>query len=100
MVSARRCRNEFSWLWPSFMLVRQYRWRLSPNRSLHYDPTSGVGETLSSLDVAGRFRPVVPVRESSSVGTANPVGPDGPVVAGSPIGPCETVSPLFHNALG
>ena len=36
---------------------------------------------------------------SSSVGTANPVGSDGPVVAGSPIGPCETLSPLFHDAL-
>ena len=59
-----------------------------------------VGETLSSLDVAGRFRPVVPAGESSSVGTANPVGPDGPIVAGSPIGPCETLSPLVHDALG
>ena len=37
---------------------------------------------------------------SSSVGTLNPVGSDGPVVAGSPIGPCETLSPLFHDALG
>ena len=54
-----------------------------------------VGETLSFLDVAGRFRPVVPAGESSSVGTANPVGPDG-----SPIGPCETLSPLFHDVLG
>ena len=46
-----------------------------------------VGETLSFLDVAGRFRPVVPAGESSSVATANPVGSDGPVVAGSPIWP-------------
>ena len=59
-----------------------------------------VGETLSSLDVAGRFRPVVPAGESSSVGTAIPVGSDGPVVTGSPIGPCETLSPLFHVVLG
>ena len=59
-----------------------------------------VGKTLSSLDVAGRFRPVVPAGESSSVGNANPVGPDCPVVAGSPIGPCKTLSPLFHDALG
>ena len=29
-----------------------------------------------------------------------PVGPDGPVVTGSPIGPCETLSPLFHDVLG
>ena len=35
--------------------------------------------------------PVVPAGGSSSVGTANPVGSDGPVVAGSPIGPCEVV---------
>ena len=34
------------------------------------------------------------------MGTANPVGSDGPVVAGIPIGPCETLSPLFHDALG
>ena len=34
------------------------------------------------------------------MGTANPVGPDGLVVAGSPIGLCETFSPLFHDALG
>ena len=58
-----------------------------------------VGETLSSLDVAGMFRPVVPTGGSSSVGTVNPVGSDGPVVTGSPIGPCETLSPLFHDAL-
>ena len=37
---------------------------------------------------------------SSSVGTANHVGSDGPVVAGGPVGPCETLSPLFHDALG
>ena len=36
---------------------------------------------------------------SSSVGTANPVGSDGPVVTGSPIGPCETLSPFFQSAL-
>ena len=32
---------------------------------------------------------------SSSVGTAKPVGSDDLVVAGGPIGPCETLSPLF-----
>ena len=41
-----------------------------------------VGETLSSLDVAGTLLPVVPAGESSSVGAANPAGRDGPVVAG------------------
>ena len=59
-----------------------------------------MGQLDDSLDVAGRFRPVVPTGESSSVGTANPVGPNGPVVAGSPIGPCETLSPLFHDTFG
>ena len=43
---------------------------------------------------------MVPAGESSSVGTANPVGSDGPVVAGGPVGPCATLSPLFHDALG
>ena len=42
------------------------------------------GETLSSPDVAGRFRPVVAAGRSS-VGTAKPVGSDGPVVTGSPL---------------
>ena len=58
-----------------------------------------VGETLSSPDVTGRSLPVVPAGGSSSVGTANPVCSDGPVVAGGLIGPCETLSPLFHDAL-
>ena len=34
------------------------------------------------------------------MGTANPAGSDGPVVAGGPVVPCETLSPLFHDALG
>ena len=56
-----------------------------------------VGEALSFPDVAGGSLPVVPAGGSSSVGTTNPVGSDGPVVAGSPIGPCETLSPLFRT---
>ena len=59
-----------------------------------------VGEMLSSPDVAGRSLPVVPAGGSSSVGAANPAGSDGPVVTGGPIGPCETLSPLFHDTLG
>ena len=54
-----------------------------------------IGGTLSSLDVAGRLLPVVPAGGSSLVGTANPAGPDGPVVAGGLVGPCETLSPFF-----
>ena len=34
-----------------------------------------------------------------SVGAANPAGSDGPVVAGGHVGPCGTLSPLFHDAL-
>ena len=34
------------------------------------------------------------------MGAANPAGSDGPVVAGDPVGPCGTLSPLFHDALG
>ena len=44
-----------------------------------------VGETLSSLNVAGRLLPVVPAGGSSSVGAANPASPVGPVVAGGPV---------------
>ena len=29
----------------------------------------------------------------------NPAGPDGPVVAGGPVGPCETLSPSFYKSL-
>ena len=47
----------------------------------------------------GTFR-WCPLGGSSSVGTANPASSDGPVVAGGPVGPCETLSPLFHDALG
>ena len=53
------------------------------------------GETLSSPDVAGRSLPVVPAG-----GAAKPAGSDGPVVVGGPVGPCGTLSPLFHEVLG
>ena len=33
------------------------------------------------------------------VGAVNPAGPDGPVVAGGPVGPCETLSPSFYKSL-
>ena len=64
------------------------------------DGLTRVVEMLSYPDVAGRSVPVVPAEGSSSVGTANPVGSDGLVVAGGPVGPCETLSPLFHDTLG
>ena len=59
-----------------------------------------VGETLSSFDVAGRLLTVVPAGGFSSVGAAHPACPDGPVVAGGPVGLCGTLSPLFHNVIG
>ena len=33
------------------------------------------------------------------VGATNPAGPDGPVVAGGPVGPCGMLSPFFHKNL-
>ena len=52
------------------------------------------GGTLPSLDVAGNLLPVVPAGGSPPppVGSANPAGPDGSVVAGDPDVPCETLS--------
>ena len=43
---------------------------------------------------------MVPTGGSSSVGAVDPAGPDGPVVAGGPVGACGTLSPLFPDALG
>ena len=34
------------------------------------------------------------------MGAANPAGPDGPVDAGGPVGPCGTLSPLAHDVIG
>ena len=36
---------------------------------------------------------------SPLVGAVNPAGPDGPVVAGGPVGPCETPSPSSDEVL-
>ena len=43
--------------------------------------------------------PEVPAGGSPLVDAVNPAGPDGPVVAGGPVGPCETQSPSFYNSL-
>ena len=59
-----------------------------------------VGEMLSSLMLPGGPFRWCPLGGSSSVGTANPVGSDGQVVTGGSVGSCETLSPLFHDALG
>ena len=57
------------------------------------------GGTLPSLDVAGSLLPAVPTGGSPPGGAANPGGPDGPVVAGGFVGPCETLSQIFHKNL-
>ena len=61
---------------------------------LHGGPGSPcVGEMLTSPEVTGNVLPVVPAGGSPLAGAVNPAGPDGPVVAGGPVGPCEMPSP-------
>ena len=60
---------------------------------------NGGGGTLPSPDVAGSLLPVVPAGGSPLVGAVNPAGPDDPVVAGGPVGPCETLSPSCYKSL-
>ena len=43
-------------------------------------------------EVTGNVRPVLPAGGSPLAGVVNPAGPDGPVVAGGPVGPCEMPS--------
>ena len=45
-----------------------------------------MGEMLTSPDVAGNVRPVMPAGGSPLAGVVNPAGPDGPVVASGPVG--------------
>ena len=56
-------------------------------------------EMLTSTEVTGVVIPVVLAGGSPLAGTVNPAGPDGPVVAGGPIGPCETPSPSSCGTL-
>ena len=60
-----------------------------------------MGEMLTSPEVTGNIRPVVPAEGSPLPGAVNPVGPDGPVVAGGPVGPSsdEVLEPLEHSVL-
>ena len=48
---------------------------------------------IDAFEVTGNVRPVVPAGGSPLAGVVYPAGPDGPVVAGGPVGPCETPSP-------
>ena len=57
-----------------------------------------MGEMLTSPDVAGNVRPVMPAGGSPLAGVVNPAGPDGPVVAGGPVGPCEMPSPSSEES--
>ena len=57
-----------------------------------------MGEMLISPDVAGNVRPVMPAGGSPLAGVVNPAGPNGPVVAGGPVGPCETPSPSSEES--
>ena len=52
-----------------------------------------MGEMLTSPEVTGNVHPVVLAGGSPLAGVVNCAGPDGPVVAGGPVGPCETPSP-------
>ena len=56
-----------------------------------------MGEMSTSPEVAGNFRTVMPAGGSPMAGLVNPAGPDGPVVAGGPVGPCETPSPISEE---
>ena len=87
--SGRKCpRAKQNWQWPSDV------------SALHGSPGSPcVEEMLTSTEVTGIVIPVVLAGGSPLAGAVNPAGPDGPVVAGGPVGPCETPSPSSCGAL-
>ena len=58
-----------------------------------------MGEMLTSPEVIGNVLPVVLAGGSPLAGAVNPSGPDGPVVAGGPVGLCETPSPSSYGVL-
>ena len=72
-------------------------WRVNDGRRIA--EWGGGGETLASPNVAGSLLPVVPTGGPPLVDAVNPAGPDGPVVAGGPVGLCETPSPSFYGSL-
>ena len=87
--SGRKCpRAEQNRRWPSDV------------SELHGGPGSPcVGEMLTPREVTGNVLPVVPAGGSPLAGAVNPAGPDGPVVAGGPVGPCEMPSPSSCGVL-
>ena len=64
-------------------------------------------QPIDEFEVTGYVRPVVPAGGSPLTAVVYPAGPHGPVVAGGPVGPCETSSlsseeiqePLEHTVL-
>ena len=50
-------------------------------------------QPIDVSEVTGNVRPVVPAGGSPLAGVVYPAGPDGHVVTGGPVGPCETPSP-------
>ena len=89
--------NTSGWKCPR---AEQNRQRPSDVSALHGGPGSPcVGEMLTSTEVTGIVLPVVLAGGSPLAGAVNPAGPDGPVVAGGPVGPCETPSPSSCGAL-
>ena len=56
-------------------------------------PHAEQNQRIDVSEVTGNVRPVVPAGGSPLAGVVNPAGPDGPVVAGGPVGPCEMPSP-------
>ena len=81
--------------------AEQNRRRLSDVFKLYSGPGSlcGGGEMLTSPEVTGSVLPVVPTGGPPLAGAVNTAGPDGPVVAGGPVGPCGTPSPSFYGNL-
>ena len=58
-----------------------------------------VGEMLTYPEVTGNVLPVVLAGGSPLAGAVKPACPNGPVVAGGPVGPCETPSPSSCGVL-
>ena len=84
------------WEYP---LTKQNRQQPIAISELHDGPgLPCMGEMLTSPDVAGNVRPVMPAGGSPPADVMNPAGPDGPVVAGDPVGPCETPSPSSEES--
>ena len=80
--------------------VEQNRQQPSDVSALHGGPGSPyIKEMVTSTEDTGVVIPVVLAGGSPLTSAVNPTGPDGPVVAGDPVGPCETPSPSSCGTL-